>query len=69
MQLATGRNDDNFRLGPVWNDIVLRLLGMSFALRENKVAVTEEKCVEEHISLASLVKQVYYMYNPGQVYS
>ena len=33
---------------------------MSFALRENKVAVTEEKCVEEHISLASLVKQVYY---------
>ena len=42
---------------------------MSFALRENKVAVTEEKCEEEHISLASLVKQVYYMYNPGQVYS
>ena len=42
---------------------------MSFALRENKVAVTEEKCEEEHISLASLVKQVYHMYNPGQVYS
>ena len=54
MPLATGRNDDNFRLGPVWNDIVLRLLEMCFALRENKVAVTEEKCVEERISLASL---------------
>jgi len=67
MPLATGRNDDNFRLGPVWNDIVLRLLEMCFALRENKVAVTEEKCVEERISLASLkedtywVKQVYYV--------
>ena len=65
--LATDRNDDNFRLGPVRNDIVLRLLEMCFALRENKVAVTEEKCVEERISLASLkedtywVKQVYYV--------
>ena len=67
MPLATGENDDNFRLGPVWNDIVLRLLEMCFALRENKVAVTEVKCVEERISLASLkedtywVKQVYYV--------
>ena len=67
MPLATGENDDNFRLGPVWNDIVLRLLEMCFALRENKVAVTEGKCVEERISLASLkedtywVKQVYYI--------
>ena len=67
MPLATGRNDDNFRLGPVWNDIVLRLLEMCFALRENKVAVTEEKCVEDRISLTSLkedtywVKQVYYV--------
>ena len=69
MPLATGRNDDNFRLGPVWNDIVLKLLEMCLELRKNKVAVTEEKkCVEERISLASLkedtywVKQVYYIY-------
>ena len=40
---------------------------MCFPLRENKVAVTEEKCVEESISLVSLkedthwVKQVYYV--------
>ena len=26
MQLATDRNDGNFRLGPVWNHIVLRFL-------------------------------------------
>ena len=67
MPLATGRNDDNFRLGPVWNDIVLRLLEMCFALSEKKVPITEEKCVEEHISMASFkedtywVKQVYYV--------
>ena len=62
MPLATGRNDDNFRLGPVWNDIVLRLLGMSFALRENKVAVTEEKCVEEHISLHGVISKTSILY-------
>ena len=51
----------------LFHDIVLRLLEMCFSLRENKVAVTEEKCVEERISLASLkedtywVKQVYYV--------
>ena len=51
----------------LFHDIVLRLLEMCLSLRENKVAVTEEKCVEERISLASLkedtywVKQVYYV--------
>ena len=32
---------------------------MCFALRENKVAVTEEKCVEERISLTSLKEDTY----------
>ena len=31
---------------------------MCFALREKKVAVTEEKCVKEHISLASLKEDI-----------
>ena len=43
----------------LFHDIVLRLLEMCLSLRENKVAVTEEKCVEERISLASLKEDTY----------
>ena len=45
---------------------------MCFALREKKVAVTEEKCVKERISLASLKEDILSktsIHNPGQVYS